>query len=210
MPDYLVSSLKRLYDDCSRAIDENNARAVGGAIIDRYNEILDEIQEEYSDNRRIQELEAVQRTGATFGGGPPRARANDLQDVKFRSAAIADALELELEDFERVADTETIPIIQLQQSVEQNQSQQQAQQQRVTIEQLYDDLDSRMGPEDEIEQLRELVEELEDQLNSENPDTVEIRDLIETAKSYSTQLGMKMAMLALERGIDILGDIGAN
>ena len=204
MSDFLVRSLKRLYDDCSQAIEEENAQAVGEAIIDKYNSLLMEIQEEFPDNQRIQDLEEVQLTGATFGSGHPRPRSNDLQEVKFRSAAIADALGLELEDFERITDADTIPVIQIQQNVEQSQSQQQSQQQTITIEQLYRDVDNRMAPEEETEQLHELVGRLEEQLDSDDPNTVEIRDLIDTAKDFSTQLAMKMAKLALEQGIDIL------
>lgn len=204
MPEFLVRSLKRLYDDCSQAIDENIADGVGGAVIDRYNDLLDEIQGEYPDNQRIQDLEEVQRTGGRFAGGPSIPHLNDLQEVKFRSAAIADALGLELEDFERVAGTDTIPVIQIEQNVEQSQSQEQAQQQTVTIEQLYEEVGTRMAPEEETEQLREMVGRLEEHLESDDPDSGEIRDLIETAREFSTQLALKMSMLALERGIDIL------
>lgn len=61
-----------------------------------------------------------------------------------------------------------------------------------------------MAPQDEKAELHELVEKFEQELESENPDAVELRDVIDSAKSFSSQLAMKMAMMAFERGIDIL------
>lgn len=129
-----------------------------------------------------------------------RPHPNDLQEIKIGVTTIADAIGLDIDDFHRVAATETIPVIQ----ITQQQVQRQSASQSVTVEQLYDDVEDRMASKEEIEELRDLVEQLEAELDSEDPDQGKVRNLINSAKTFSSQLAMKMAMLALERGIDIL------
>lgn len=205
MTDFLARSIKRLYDDCSRSLEDGSAQVVGGAIIDRYNELLEDAKEEYTDNRRIQNLEVVERTGAgVVPDAPPRPRSNDLQEVKFGLTTIADSIGLDLEDFRQVADIESFPVIEIRQNVTQSQTQQQTATQTVTFEQLYDELETRMAPQEEIEELRELLERLETELKSEDSDEEEVRRVIDSAKAFSSQMAIKMALIALERGVDIL------
>lgn len=201
MKDYLVSSIKRVYDDCHRALEDDKSQAVGGAIIDRYNELLDEIKSEYPDNERIQNLNPVERTGAGIvTGASNRPRSNDLQEVKFGTAAIADALELDIVEFKRVQNTDTIPIIQ----INQNQTQQQSQQQTITIESIYQEVDGLMVSPEQKENIESQVREFEEELESENPDKDRMKAVIDFVRDTSKQLAVKLTMLALTHGIDLL------
>lgn len=111
MQNCLVSSIKRVYDECHRALDEGNSQNVGSAIINRYNELLGEVQEGYPDNEQVQDLDPVNETGAGFASGSTRPHPNDLQEVKFRVTTIADCVGLDLDDFERVNEGSEMQII---------------------------------------------------------------------------------------------------
>lgn len=202
MSNHFASSIKRIYDDCHRAIVEKDVRHVGKAIVDRHNELLQKAKSEYPDNEIIQELDKVQYSGSSWTAGNPTPTTNDLQDVKFNVTSIADAIGLDLNDFRQTADTDSLPVIKINQV--QNQTQQQSATQTVTIDQLYEHAEGMMAREDEKEKLRNLVERFEDELESEDPDAVKLRDVVDSAKSFSSQLAMKMAMAAFERGVDLL------
>lgn len=202
MSDYLASSLKRLYDECNRIIDDGDPLSGGRTVLDRHNELLERVKEEYPDNEIIQQLDEVSMSGAVVPGKTTRPTMDDIQEVKFNVTSVADAIGLNEDDFRRASGTDTIPVIEINQV--QNQSQQQSATQTVTIEQLYEHADGMMAPKDEKEELRELVGRFEKELESEDPDAVELRDVIDSAKAFSSQLAMKMAMMAFERGIDVL------
>jgi molecular chaperone DnaK (HSP70) len=202
MQDYLVSSIKRLYDDCYRALERENAGSVGDALVDRYNELLNEIQEEYPDEPRIQNLDAVEESG--WGG---RAMATDVQEVKIGVTSIADSLGLDSEDFQHVDDASEIPIIQINNQQSQSQSQQQQQDQYITIEEINQEADRLMASPDEKKQIKEQIEEFESELEGEEPDTDRIINIISIVRDTSTQLASKLAMRALQHGVDILNSI---
>lgn len=204
MEDYLVSSLKRLYDDCHRAIEAGNSQNVGRAIIDRYNELLEEVQDECPENPRIQNLDPVSQSGASFAGGSPRPHPNDLQEVKFRVTAIADSAGLDVDDFQQVDEGSEMPIIQIQNHQTQSQSQEQRQEQYVTVGEIHEEIDRLMVSPDERERIEERVEEFENELEEENPDTERMLDIMSFVRDTSTQLASKMGMRALQHGVDLL------
>lgn len=207
MQDYLVSSIKRVYDDCHRALEDGNSQNVGRAIINRYNELLEEIQEECSANERVQNLDSVSETGATFVGGNPRPHPNDLQEVKFGVTAIADSVNLDLKDFERVDEGSEMPIIHIHNRQSQTQAQQQRQEQYVTIEEIHEEIERLMTSPDQKERIEGRVEEFESELKEEEPDKGKMIDIISFVRDTSTQLASKLAMRALQYGVDILGGI---
>lgn len=197
MEDYLVSSIKRVYDDCYQALDEDEAGNVGNAIIDRYNDLLEEIQGECSENERVQELDPVNKTG--FQG---RAHPNDLQEVKIGVTTIADSAGLDLEDFQRVSENPEMPIINIHN--QQSQSQHQRQEQYITVEEIQAEIDRLMASPEEIERIEERVEQFESELDNENPDKDRLIDTISFVRDTSTQLASKLGMLALQKGVDII------
>lgn len=202
MSNYLASSLKHLYDECNRIIEDGNPRSGGKTVLDRHNELLEKVKGKHPDNKIIQQLDEVSMSGAVVPGKATRPTMDDIQEVKFNVTSIADAIGLDEDDFRRVNGSDTFSLIEINQV--QSQSQQQSATQTVTIEQLYEQADEMMAPQGEKAELRELVGKFEQELESENPDAVELRDVIDSAKSFSSQLAMKMAMMAFERGIDIL------
>jgi hypothetical protein len=208
MQDYLVSSIKRVYDDCYRALDEGNSQNVGRAIINRYNELLGEIQEEYPDNERIQNLDPVSETGAGIAGGSTRPHPNDLQEVKFGVTTIADSVGLNLNDFERVNEGSEIPVIHIHNQQSQSQAQDQSQEQYITIEEIHEEIDRLMTSSEERELIEERVEEFESELENENPNKDRMLDIISFVRDTSTQLASKLGMVALQRGVDLLDAIG--
>jgi len=201
MDDYIVASLKRVYDDCSRALDSGTAQTAGGAIIDRYNELLDEVQAEYPHNQRIQQLEPLTRTdgGQTLEtqNGP---RADDLQKVKFGVTSMVDATGLDSDEFTQVADGSELPIIQ----ITDHNAQPQSDQQYVEIDQIHSDIAQLMMPPDRKQYLKEQVTAFESELEQEHPDTDLLIESISMIEETNTKLASKMAVYALQRDIPLL------
>lgn len=202
MTEFLAKSIKRVYDECNRIIDEGDPGAGGKAVITRYNELLDRAKDEYPDNDLIHQLDEVTMSGARFVGGGEIPTTDDIQEVKFNSTTIADALGLDEDDFRQATGNDSLAHIEINQV--QTQAQQQSTTQTVTVEQLNEHVDGMVASPDEKEELRQLVERFEEELESDDPDEVELRDVIDSAKAFSTQLAMKMAVAACERGINIL------
>lgn len=198
MEDYLVSSIKRVYDDCHRVLEEGSPQNVGSAIIDRYNELLEEIRQEYSDNERIQNLELVEESGA---GNRPHP--NDLQEVKFGVTAIADSIGLDLDDFENVSEGSEMPVIHIHNQQSQSQAQEQHQEQLFTIEELHEEANQLMTSKAEKEQIKERLDEFESELEANNPDKDRMLGIISFVRDTSTQLASKLGMVALQQGVDL-------
>jgi hypothetical protein len=205
MSEHLASSLKRLYDECDEVLEREEARKRGGAIIDRFNELLWKAEDEYPDNSTIEDVDPVQRSGAgVTPGSDAKPHSNDLQQVKFRVTSIADAIGLDMDDFKNTSESDTMPLIELNQA--QEQTQQQSATQSVTVEQLRKDVDGMMATDEEKSELRDLINQLESELNSDNPEPGQLREIVNSARDFSSQVAMKIAMSALERGIDILAN----
>jgi len=200
MDEYLVSSLKRLYDDCYNAIEEDRSSKVGDAIVDRYHELLEEIHDEFPENDRIQNLEGIDKSG--YGG---RAIATDVQEVKFAVTSIADSLGLDSEDFKNVEGGSDMPIIQIKN--EQSQTQEQTQEQYVTVEDIQEEVDRLMTSPEKRQLIEKRIEEFESEIEEENPDKERMIDAISFVRDTSTQLASKLAMRALQHGVDIIGYI---
>ncbi len=69
--DYLITRLKRIFDQCVRVQEEGNEQNVGKVIVNEFNTLLDELQEAYPENQIVQDLGPVELTGA---GGPQRTK----------------------------------------------------------------------------------------------------------------------------------------
>lgn len=201
---YLMRSLKRVHDDCQRAIQEENFE-VNQALAERFNEILSEFQEEYSDESRIHDISDA--SGVDVGGFESMVKnqnpaMNEIQDIKLKTLKIADALDLDTDDFEELSQSDKFAVINFNQ--EQTQEQAQTQVQRVTIDQIIEDVDRMMMTPDEKEELKDLIQEYEEELEKEDPDASRLREIAAKARDYSDDVTRKLVMLATERGFDIL------
>lgn len=198
---YLLRSLKRVHDECERAISNENPRA-NVSIADRFNEVLQDFKEEFPDEERIQEIEEIQ--GISIGASPMKldAATSNIQEVKFQTLKIADLLDLDTDDFEELSQNDEFAVINVNQ--EQAQEQTQTQVQRVTVEQIIKDVEGMMiGPDDQ-EELKELIREYEAELEDEETDPSRLRGIAGKVKDYSDDAARKLVMLATERGVDVL------
>lgn len=200
---YLIRSLKRVHDECERALREDNYQ-VNNSLADRFNELLDDFKREYPDDERIQsidECEGVNVTGRHAATN--QSRALDLiQDIKLKTLQIADLLDMDTGDFEELSSGGEFAVINVQQDQAQQQSQTQAQ--RVTTENIIKDVDGLMTSIEEKEELRDLVEEYEDELESDDTDVSRLKQIIAKAREYSDDIARKLIMMATERGVYIL------
>ena len=197
---YLVKSLKRLHDECERSIADENFKSCQ-SLAERFNELLDDFQGEYPDNERIGSIDEAQPISTDGARGAIRnsSRAlNEIQDIKLKTLQIADLLDINTNDFERMVDSGEMTVINL----EQNQSVSQS----VTVNNLMKQVDNMMMADPQKEELKELIHLFEEELEND-PDTSTLRDLINKVRDFSAQAAMKMTMIALERGIDIFADV---
>lgn len=200
---YLLRSLKRVHDECERALREDNFQ-VNNSLADRFNELLSDFKSEYQDDDRIQSIEECE--GVNVSGRHAvsnQSRALDLiQDIKLKTLKIADSLDLDTDDFEELSSSGEFAVINVQQ--DQAQEQAQTQVQRVTVENILEDIDGMMTSPEEKEELRDLVQEFEDELESGETDPSRLRQIIAKAREYSNDIARKLIMMATERGVYIL------
>lgn len=69
---YLLRSIKRVHDECERALQEENYK-VNQSLANRFNDILENYKSEYPDNHRIQEIEEIE--GVSVGRRSGRAQS---------------------------------------------------------------------------------------------------------------------------------------
>ncbi|GGM39983.1 hypothetical protein [Haloarcula argentinensis] len=200
---YLVRSLKRVHDECERALREDNFQ-VNNSLADRFNDLLDDFKSEYPDDERIQSIDGCEGVNVTGRhAATNQSRALDLiQDIKLKTLQIADLLNLETGDFEELSSGGEFAVINVQQ--DQAQEQAQTQVQRVTVENILEDIDGLMTSPEEKEELQDLVGEFEDELESDDTDTSRLRQIIAKAREYSDDIARKLIMMATERGVYIL------
>lgn len=199
---YLLKSLKRIHDDCERALRDDNYR-VNTSLAERFNEVLEEVKDEYPDNQRIQDISEAE--GVSVGTNLHRgseAALNTIQEIKLETLKIADTLDLDTDDFEDISSSGEFAVINVQQG--QSQEQAQTQVQRVTVENILEDIDGMMTSPEEKEELRDLVQEFEDELESDETDASRLRQIIAKAREYSDDIARKLIMMATERGVYIL------
>jgi len=200
------TKLTRLYEECEKALDEEKSSQIGGAIIDRFNDVLAEIKTQRQADVDVQQIESVERTGAGIvAGAPPRPRANDLQRVKFRLETLAEAIGVNLHGSSQVLRQPQQEIVGEQPQIVvkniQNQSQNQSAQ-AINLDRIYEQVDKGNFSDDERQRLLELLDLFKDELQSTDPDESRIMDVINSAKALSLDVGAKMLYLAIKNNID--------
>lgn len=201
---YLLRSLKRIHDECERALQEENFE-VNQSLAERFNDILADFKNEYPDEERIHnisEASGIVISGARGAIKNKGKAIDEIQDIKLKTLKIADALNLNTGDFQELSQSDEFAVINVNQ--EQAQEQEQTQVQRVTVEQIIEDVEGMMISPDEKEELKELVREYEEELESEDPDPSRLRAITTKVKDYSDDLTRKLIMLATEQGFNIL------
>ncbi|MDZ7688439.1 MAG: hypothetical protein U5J64_06930 [Halobacteriales archaeon] len=195
--EYLIKSLKRVHDEAERALTEENY-SVNQSIVSRFNEVLSEFKEEYPENERIRNIEAIESVDVHVTLRNVDAM-NTIQDAKLQSLKIADALDLDTEDFQELSGRGGFPFI----KINQQQAQGQQQHQQVTVEKIIEDIGNMTAAEEDKEELRNLVQEYERELE-EGADPSRLRQIVQKAKEYSDDVALKLIMLATQRGFNIL------
>lgn len=195
--DYLITRLKRIFDQCVRVQDEENEQNVGKVVVNEFNALLEELQETYPENPIIQDLDHVELTGAGITPtAPNRPHPQDIEQVRMNVYSIADSLGIEMEDFTKSAErTGDLTVV--------NVSQKQATRQQVTVENLIKQVNTMMIPPDDKEELKEIIREFEDQIEND-PDPGVLKRLFSEAKGLSRDVALRLAVKALEHGIDIV------
>jgi len=190
--EYYVKSLKRLYDESDKSQRREDYQAVN-AIIRTHNKLLPELKEEFSDNAVIQSIEEVDFRETYKGVAKENLR--EVQTVKMNALRMADALGVEVNNFEKQASDEGMTIIHVNQSVQQSVDN--------SIEGVMQMINNLPRDEAETKELKEIIEQYRQEMQGENPDTSEMRDLIYQAREYSKDVAVKLAMVGLKKGIDL-------
>lgn len=132
----------------------------------------------------------------SLSGGIPTANVPKMQKAKMNALRMADALGVNVKDFERRVSAEGIPVIHVNQSVHQSVD--------ISVEGVMQIVNNLPRDKTEKEEFREIVEAYREELNSGSPDKSELRRLIDDARNYSKDVAVKLAMIGLQKGIDLL------
>jgi len=195
--DYLITRLKRIFDQCLRTQKEGNEQSVGKVIVNEFNTLLEDLQDAYPENPIIQDLDPVELSAAgVTPNSQNKPHPQDIEQVRMNVYSVADSLGIEMEDFTKSAErTGDLTVV--------NVSQKQATQQEVTVENLIQQVNTMMISPDEKEELKDIIQDFEDQIEHD-PEPDILKGLFSEAKSISRDVALKLAMKALERGIDIV------
>lgn len=203
---YLVRSLKRVHDQAAESLEVTEPTS-SESIAQRYNEVLEEFQEEYPDKERLQQIDTVDGTRASLTRHHTVETANeDLREIKLKTEQIADIFELDVADFERVDGVQEMrPII-----IEQNTdvAQQTEVSQTVEYNQLIDQVDQAMLSDEDAEELKDLIHEFQEELENSDTDESRLRDIVGQVKQIGTgigtQVGAKLTMAGLQAGYNLI------
>jgi hypothetical protein len=203
---YLVRSLKRVHDQAAETLEVKEPTS-SEAIADRFNQVLEDFQNEYPDKNELHEIESVEGRTASITQHRSVEPANeDLRQVKLRAEQIADLFELDMADFRQADDVgEMRPIV-----IEQNTevSQQTEVSQTVEFTQLIDEVDQAMLRDEEADELKELIRDFQEEMEGGDTDDSKLRKLASRAKQYGagigTQVGAKLTIAGLQAGYDLI------
>lgn len=194
---YIFRQAKRIYDDCVSS-QSNRSQAIDGpALVDAYNDLLEQAQDTFPDNEIINSLDEIGHSGRLPG------KAQNVQEVKSATSQLADALGIDLSDLQKDVTDELRPIeltVSQDVDVDQQQQQKQQQQQYVDVDQILEEIDQEMMPPGEKEELKEIVTEFRDELESD-VDESRLRQLLNRTEEYSVDVTAKLAILGLQYGI---------
>lgn len=204
--EYLVRSLKRVHDQAAETLEVTEPTS-SETIAQQFNQMLEEFQEEYPENDRLDQIEPVEGTRASIRRMGTVEQANeDLRAIKLRTEQIADLFDLDVADFERVdGSSEIQPIVIEQNTVVSAEATASA---SVEFNQLIDQVDDAFLGDDDAEKLKAIIRDYRDELESDDTNESRLRDLASRAKEYGTGVGIqvaaKLTMAGLQAGYDLI------
>lgn len=189
---FLAKTLKRIFDECQEAQNREDVSNVATTLVEEFNQLLVDYKEKYPNNNIIQSIEKAGFSGWADGTAHPR----NVQKVKQNCLKIADALELDTEDFREPATSGSFATIHFEanQSVEQS----------VSVQNIIEMINMQMMPEESKEELKRIVEDFSQEIEKEDPDKNKLKSLINTARDHKPDIALQLGGLALQNGVDIL------
>jgi hypothetical protein len=190
---YYVKSLKRLYDEADK-IQRRESFQGTNALIETHNELVPELKSEFSANQVIQSIETIDFRETYKGIAPENIR--EIQTVKMNALRMADALGVEVDNFEKQASAEGMTVVNVNQSVQQSVD--------VSVNSVMQLVNNLPRKDTEKEELREIVNQYKEELDSSEPDSSTLRKLIDDAREYSKDVAVRLTMLGLKNGFYLL------
>lgn len=199
---YLVRSLKRVHDQAANDLQVTEPTS-SETIAERFNEVLNDFQEAYPDNARLDRIDEVEGTHASLSRHGSVEQANeDLREIKLKTEQIADLFELDVQDFERVDDLMEMRPIVIQQhaSQETDVTAEQSVELNITVEHIQESIQHIQRPPEQKQELEELLGEFEEELQGEQDET-RLQRLLGAAAGISEDVATQMAQRALMYGV---------
>jgi hypothetical protein len=185
-----ISQLGRIYTEVESVEGGTGAQEH----VDQFNRVLSKLKSEFPDNEFVQGTESI--TVSKWG----QSSAN--QEVKMKCGQLADALGHDVPE-KRLESEGDITVI----SMATEQSNEQSMSQEVSIDQVIEMVNYTALGEAEKKELQDVVHQFEDELEGDrDPNT--LRKLISKAEKYSTDTAAKLAMLALQKGVTAVLNLG--
>jgi hypothetical protein len=187
-----ISQLGVLYNEVSSVDGSKGA----SSHVEQFNEILRELKE-VSDDEVVQNMDEVSTPGRDL-----HASGDANQEVKSKCAKLAEAFGYQLPKNE-LEDVEDLTLV----TMTSDQSSVQSVSQEVSFEQVNQFVQlAPLGQEDR-KKLEDVVSDFENELEG-SQDPSKLRDLLNKAEDYSTDVTAKLAMLALQKGVTSILNLG--
>lgn len=197
--DFWISQLGRLYQEANDHVGEGSQGAT--PLAEQFNQVLNNLKEEFPDNAFVQSMDEVSPGGATTPAGMT-ARQDAASNVRTKCGQLADAIGYDLPEEELRQDDAPMNVV----KVESYQTANQTVEQTVTVESTVELVNNLARDKETSEELHSIIEEFEQELESEEPDESLLREFIQNAGEKSPEVAANLGMIALQKGlIRILG-----
>lgn len=197
--DFWISQLGRLYQEADDHVGEGSQGAT--PLAEQFNQVLDNLQEEFPDNAFVQSMDEVSPGSATTPAGMT-ARQDAASNVRTKCGQLADAIGYDLPEEEIRQEDSPMNVV----KVESHQTTNQTVEQTVTVESTLELVNNLTRDRETSEELQSIIEEFEQEVESQEPDESVLREFIQKAGEKSPEVAANLGMIALQKGlIKILG-----
>jgi len=192
--DFWISQLGRLYQEANDHVGEGSQGA--GPLAEQFNQVLDNLQDEFPDNAFVQSMDQVSSGSATTPAGMA-ARQDAASNVRTKCGQLADAIGYDLPEEELRQDNSPMNVVKL----ESHQTANQTVEQVVTVESTLELVNKLARDEATSDELHSIIEEFEQEVESKDPDESLLREFIQKAGEKSPEVAANLGMIALQKGL---------
>ncbi|WP_149782339.1 hypothetical protein [Natrinema hispanicum] len=192
--EFIASEIKAIYDECELAQHRGKETHIHDVMESTFRNVTTRIQAKY-EGFPDKEAGRVRRSmNDTVSAGPK------IQAIKLGCLSLANALEIDTNQFREPPEGASFMQVNNQTSVSQNTDID------IDIDNISNFINELAKKEDEKDEMKDILEEFKEELEAQDPDEGTLSKLVGDMKKHSVDTAAKMGILALKSGIiGILG-----